>query len=464
MIMKNLYLLGMALLIAGCQSSFLDVKPSMQTVVPISLDDFESLLYDENTFRVYTPVSINLIGSDEYYVLDGAYNSYSAETQWVWHKYAYTWDKEIYSGQELYTDWSSGYKRILQTNVVLDGLTKLTPAESERQKYDRIMGMVLFHRAFAYYCLAQVYCPVYRDAESAVADLGLPLRTKGDPTFHTPRSSLADTYRFIIEDLLSVIVLIPKNSLQYVKTDPTAEAAHALLSRLYLQLGDYESAERHALACIQQKNELLDYRLLDKNADMPFPNLGKDNPEVLFYNTHTPVSITTAGYMNVSPDFMALYVAGDLRKELYFSEFNGLPYFNGGYTGIMYSSFGGIALDEVYLNLAECLARRGAADEALVYLNKLRKHRFEADKFVAYSALDKEETLLKVLEERKRQLYFRGLRWEDLRRLNKEPKFRTAIHRTIAGVTYALEPGSNLWTWPIPPTAIANGGYTQNPR
>lgn len=462
--MKNLYILCLYFFVVSCQSAFLDVKPSVQSIVPITLDDFESLLRDAGTFQSLTPVATNLAGSDEYEVPDGTYNSHSTELMWVWGKYAYTWDRNIYTGDELYTDWSSGYKRILQANVVLDGLVNISPDGIQKDQWKRVKGMALFHRAFAYYCLAQTYCPVYKDVESAKVDLGLPLRKKANPTLKIERSNLADTYSLIIEDLLSVVELLPKNSIQQTKMDPTAEAAHALLTRVYMQMGSYEIAEKHAKICLENNNQLLNYSLLDKKLPMPFPSLGKNNPEVLFYNVITTSNFTKAGSMNVATEFIDLYEEADLRKEMFFVELKGAKVFSGGYTGVAYTYFGGLAIDEVYLNLAECLVRRDAVEEALSCLNELRKNRFLPEDFTPYVGLDKEETLFKVLEERKRQLYFRGLRWEDMRRLNKEPKLQENITRLINGETYTLEPGSVYWTWPIPPTALLNGGYDQNPR
>jgi hypothetical protein len=67
------------------------------------------------------------------------------------------------------------------------------------------------------------------------------------------------------------------------------------------------------------------------------------------------------------------------------------------------------------------------------------------------------------LLERRRELLFRGLRFTDLLRLNKEG-YQIALLRNLNGQQYALPPNSPLYVLPIPPDEIALTGEEQNPR
>jgi len=446
----------------GCQSSFLDIKPNTQTVVPSTLEDFESLLYDENVFRYSTPNTLNMIGSDEYSIRDAHFGTISGNKSTQFQTQAYIWEKNIFIGDEPRMDWEYGYRRILQCNVALDGLVVLQINEQQREQFNKIKGMAIFHRAFSYYNLAQQFSPVYVK-EKGGTSLGLPLRLTADPTLIIPRSTLEETYRRIEQDLLESLSLLPLNQSTNTKLDPTKQAAHALLVRLYMQMVEYNLATVHATACLKLGSDLLDYNTINASPSYPFPLEGKSNVEVIFYNQAASTSIISATRMIVNPTFYSLYENADLRRALFFRTQSSALIFKGSYSGGT-AYFSGLALDEVYLNLAECLARNGKDMEALNYLNTLRQHRFRPEEFQALSNLGSDELLLMILEERKRQLYFRGLRWEDLRRLNKEAKHQTALVRTVNGVAYRLEPGSVRWTWPIFPTAVQNGGYIQNPR
>jgi len=73
------------------------------------------------------------------------------------------------------------------------------------------------------------------------------------------------------------------------------------------------------------------------------------------------------------------------------------------------------------------------------------------------------EALDTILVERRKELAFRGLRWSDLRRLNKEG-WGIMLNRNLNGVPYTLPPNSELYTLPIPPDVIQLSGIMQNPR
>ena len=59
----------------------------------------------------------------------------------------------------------------------------------------------------------------------------------------------------------------------------------------------------------------------------------------------------------------------------------------------------------------------------------------------------------------------RGLRWTDLRRLNRDPRYAVTLTRSINGTTYMLPPNDARYVYPIPDAVIAaNPGMEQNVR
>lgn len=158
------------------------------------------------------------------------------------------------------------------------------------------------------------------------------------------------------------------------------------------------------------------------------------------------------------------YREDDLRKLRKSAVFNVADTtYRNSYNGRRYC-FGGIATDEVYLIKAECLARAGIVNEATEVLNHLWMHRADNTKpFVALTADSPDEALKLILSERRKELIFRGLRWQNLRRLNKEGADIT-IMRTVNGQEYTLAPNSPSYVLPIPPDEIRLSGIHQNER
>ena len=81
---------------------------------------------------------------------------------------------------------------------------------------------------------------------------------------------------------------------------------------------------------------------------------------------------------------------------------------------------GGVKLSEVYLMAAECYARKGDKDNALKYVNDLRKNRLIKTYYTDLTAADATEAMKIVREERKRELLFTSNGFFDMRRFCTE--------------------------------------------
>jgi len=194
----------------------------------------------------------------------------------------------------------------------------------------------------------------------------------------------------------------------------------------------------------------------------PFP-IKLMNEEVIFQSTLAN-STVIGSQRRIEPTFYAKYDNSDLRKSCFFGTSAGLITFKGSYSGDVLC-FSGLAVDEQYLIRAECYAREGSIDLAMNDLNSLMKKRWNSAPGVIYpvfTAVDANEALTKILVEREKELFGRGLRWSDLRRLNRDPRFVKTITRTVAGVSYTLKPNSFQYTFPIPDDVILKTGIAQN--
>ncbi len=204
----------------------------------------------------------------------------------------------------------------------------------------------------------------------------------------------------------------------------------------------------------------MDYNTLTAGTAVSFKRF---NDEVIFHSVLFSAPVLTAPRYLADTLLYTSYAADDLRKSLFFKKAaaNRFYNFNGSYDGTT-SLFNGVATDEILLTRAEALARKSEAGDALRDLNLLRKNRYAKSSFVPLASAEAAQVLGWVLEERRKELVLRGLRWTDLRRLNREPGFQKILVKQIGGTRYELQPGDARYVWPIPAVVIAETGIPQN--
>lgn len=437
------------LLLWGC-SGFLDERPNKGILIPTTEQDIRALLDNDSELNLVP--GFGLLSSDDLVITDGGWASLRTEEE----QNAYLWREEIWpiNGG---ADWSRIYRVIFIANVVLDQIEKLPVT----QELSKMRAEALFHRAHAHFMLAQLFAPAYFQGIND-QELGIPLRLDSEILERSPRISLISYYESIKSDLEEAFNSLPV--LDPIKTRPSQLAVKALESRLYLTIGNYELAEAAADWVLSRPElKLIPYEDLNPNAAYPFE---KYNDEVIFHTV-----LISAGFSGVSnvqvwvnPELMEKYQEGDLRKTLYTQlRPNGGYTFKGQYSG-NFSRFGGLALDEVYLIKAECLARRNQVNEAESVLNQLLSTRFLQDQFVPIQNNSSQELLHLIVEEKRKSLVYRGLNWIDLRRLNAEPEFQRTLTRQINGESVTLSPLSKKYVLPIPENELALNPIEQTDR
>ncbi|RFZ85115.1 RagB/SusD family nutrient uptake outer membrane protein [Mucilaginibacter terrenus] len=437
----------------SCKKDFLDERPDKALLVPQTAADMQFLLDNNQVFNL-SPGLFNNADGDTWTTETG-YNGYLLEQE----RASYTWSPDIFGNAQA-GDWNIPYQQIFYANVVLEGLDKLGTATGPDK--DALRGTALFYRSYAYFNLLQEFARPYNPL-TAATDPGVPLRLSSDVTFKADRSTVGNCYAQLIRDLLAARRLLPAAT--SFKTRPGVAAAFALLSRVYLNMADYEVAGRYADSCLQQNAALIDYNTVNAAATRPFPRaLPNSNEEIIFYSVALSYTFTSSASPTLAdPALYSSYAVNDLRSTVFFRSLPPGFKFKGNYAGIL-SAFSGIATDELYLTRAECSARGGRTTVALADLNTLLSKRWKAGTFVPLTAGSSEEALALVLRERRKELTGRGTRWTDLRRLNPDPRFAIALSRTILGKTYTLEPNSKWYTYPIPAEEVRLNNLVQNER
>lgn len=446
-IVLNLGLIA-ALFFAGCGDSFLDVKYDKRLEVAGTVKDYQAMLDAAITFNQNYP-SLGEIGTTDYYLEDARWNNLP-----LIHRSAYIWQKEIFDPTETSSDWNESYRRIHNANAVIEGVGSLS---GQRAEMDAIRGSALFYRGYALFELAQVFCRQW-DGETASQHLGLPIRLKSDINHKVQRSTLRETYDAILADVQKAVPLLPESTLY--RTRPSKAAAYGTLARIYLQMEHYDRAYKYADSCIRLFDELIDYNVIDRVKNYPFARL---NEEVLFHSSMLNSTAFSQAGLNAATELLDLYAPDDLRREAFFRETGGRITYKGSYNGSAVP-FNGLTTAEVLLIRAESACRLGMPEIALADLDLLLRHRISSDSYVAPVISDDWELLLFILSERRRELAFRGIRWKDLRRLNRYSNLAVALERTVDGKVFRLEPNDKRYVLPIPYDALTKGGLEQNER
>lgn len=461
--MKSIITLGKLLIAASiltfsisCKKDFLEAKPSTSLLLLRTITDCQQLL--NNTTVLNQTGSLPIAAADEYEVPD--YITYQAfERQST--KNSYIWAKNLYAGDKPITDWNIPYSAVFYANSVLDALNSIKGAGSS--EWNKTKGWALFARAFAYYDLSQNFCSTY-DPQTATSDMGLPLRLKPGIDELLARSNLKTTYQQILHDLDLAGKLLSNPLSTDFRNQPSKAACFALLARINLSMRSYGLAEAYADSCLSITATLIDYNTISLTDNNPF---GFSNAETIYQSTqitdYSEVTNSSEGTYGITTELLELYSADDLRSSIFFtSAANGLTIMKRGYSGRA-DGFSGLAVDEVYLIKAECAARRSAVNTALSFLNDLLVKRYKTGSFQPHVTTSRDEALTLVLTERRKELIRRGLRWSDLKRLNKEGK-NTALTRNLNGQTYTLPANDPRYIFPIPDEEISYSGIAQNIR
>lgn len=457
--MKNLWIL-LLVFIAGSCSNFTDIPPKGQ-MIPTKAEDFESILNNPDLGTVSETYILSYL-SDDAYIPDMILPVFGTLP---YISNAYHWEALIYSDQERDELWAGAYNRIFSYNIIIDNVLQ---SEGDDMDIKRsIWSEAMVGRALEYFYLVNAYGPAY-DKSTADTDPAVPLILKADINQkEIKRATVAGIYKQITEDLENAVPTLPDQPKSNCWR-ASKSAAYGLLARIGLYSGDYNMGEKYATKVLDIHNTLLnlnDYEVINPDISIGRNNLpdAKNNPEI-FYNRSFPYPYGPAGLIWMSDDLKSKFKDGDRRLELFYSYFfemmgMELPWMN-------YCAYvkGSVApgVPEMILTRAECYARKEGSDnlkKALTDLHTLREKRFDAEKYNKLESDDPRAVLKWILDERRCELAFMGLRLFDQKRLNREPEFRKDVIRIINGEEKTLTPDSPRYILPIWPKVTAMNPY-----
>lgn len=473
--MKKIYLLMIAatLLVVSCDD-FLNEAPVMQQSTELSLATYGGL--DNATFAAYAPlVSTNWYGAS--FIIDAELRSGNGYRDVDKNSGRYTVPYNFsYTSTSTPALWGTAYYVISAVNNVIAELEGKAGVDGvTQQDVDNLHAECLFLRGLAHFDLVRTYAKQYTVDKTS---LGVPYVFITDPAGQPARDDVATVYNNIVTDLTTAEGLIADGYTRGGVASKTSVASklaiQALLSRVYLYMGEWQKSANYATTVINSGT--YDLWKADEYA-AAFKEDAQSGGEVIFdvyglksnsYDGYWDgISYLTRpdGYSDAaaSNDLVELYDDGDVRGTMFIQDLNEAPagtYWTTKYAGKDkgtpdVSNTIVLRLSEMYLNRAEAITRGATVSgvTAVSDLNAIRTNRGASE--IASAGVND------VLKERRLELAWEGHHWYDLARTRGSV---TRVHYSGAEVARNIPADSHYWALPINKRELeVNENLVQNP-
>ena len=465
------YLAALTLVTASCQD-FLIEEPKLSQSNELTLSKFEGL--DNSTAGAYLYFqSASWYGCQ--YILNGelmAGNATNPKSLPGSGRYR-TAEPWSFTESSTWSTWAYAYYTINAVNNVLANLDGKVGSGVKQSDIDNLEAECLFLRAFCHFQLVNIYSQPYLKGANK-NELGVPVMLKSE--IGTPaRNTVGEVYNQVVADLLKAESLMSDKYQRASVTDPlatvTKPAIQALLSRVYLYMGEWQKCADYATEVINSGR----FKMADKAdyAGIWSKSIADKGGEIIFeiYSskkndswdesgwTMLPYITSIEGSADVcaTNDLYDLYEDDDVRKSLF--QDNEADHFLIKYSGKPGSvdpkenNIPVLRLAEMYLNRAEAIYNGAAIPNVSA----------QSDLDVITNARGASQVspgIETIFNERRRELAFEGHIYFDYKRLGKSitrNDFRATQNKDVAF------PGK-IWAMPIPKGEIdANINMVQNP-
>lgn len=443
--------MGCAILAASlssCVNDWLDVAPSDGTDADAALTSSSDLAAARTGMYAALKGNSNLVDyyGQQFFVYGDVHagDDYQYNNLGGSNRASFYYDMNYQTASEFSSSnvaWKSPYIVIGRANRIIAAAEggALSDAAEAKATIDQYAAEAKVLRALAHFDLVRIYGKPYTEDQGA--SLGVPLVTEVLESNAKPaRSTVAEVYTQVVKDLTEAI---SSNALA-TETEPgyvSVWGAKAILSRVYLNMGDYANALSVAEDIIKNSGAALwtrDQYLKAWDASTPneseflfrlnvagstdnndlngIGNLQQRDGYKEMVATKKFVDMLTSDPKDVRNDMFlpataAKEVATYGTNKVFLNKLRGQ---GGNLRNVTIVPI--IRLSEVYLTAAECAFRNNDKTKAVEYLNELVKNRTTT---VASLATVDNITLERILIERRKELIGEGQRYFDALRNNE---------------------------------------------
>lgn len=483
-------------------TSCLDKYPDNAIIADKAINTLEEL--DQAAIGVYDTFKSGALYSGYLTLLPDIQCDLAHAINGYTNTYGNIWRWDILStNSEITSVYAALYEVIARANFLLEYAPRVEPTlatDEQFSTYEQICGEAYFARALAYSELIRLYCKSYESSAQAREELGVVIVTKYNTDEPMQRSTLAESYAQVIDDLdrAAELMDIDEQTLVgniYNATYFNEYTVYALRARVALYMRDWESAIEYSSRVIDSGYYLLSSASTAITSDMShfaYMWAYDDATEIIWkvgftINSHGGALgqvFFNYDYRTMKPDYvpsewvLGLYDAQDLRYGTYFytyttghshalswpllvKYFGNMNFFN---SQILHTSMPKpLRLAEQYLIRAEALVQgRGNYTLAGEDIATLQRARYQS--FGGGVSLNAGNAMTIIEEERVKELYMEGFRLMDLKRWHKGFE-RTPQSESIAnGSSLRVETDNPLFVWPIPQHELESPGSNIEPN
>ncbi len=480
-------LLGAGTLFSSCSNDWLNVNPSTSVPQDQAMTTLEGMQAALN--GIYRQTSQHSYYGDNHWYY-GDCRAADVQARVIDKARVvpyYTYNVQPTDNNNVVLTWNRPYLVIRQANNLIEAIDRMERDKGITPEIQQIKAEALVLRGLALFNLTRMYAMPYTNDNGT--SLGVPIETRPqDPNHRPARNTVAECYQQVINDFQDAI----KAGISKEKKDGTVNywGVQALLSRVYLNKGDYKNAYACATDVIENNGGLYNLYSRDEYPDVWGQDFQSESIFELYIDTNEPsewgggtggegapsvyADVADESSWNnliLTDDFLTLLnedpedVRHCFTKKSAVENNSKLPEvartqpvilvkFPGKNGDVKTNDICIIRLSEVYLNAAEAGLKEGgeSAAKAMEYFNKLVAERTTN---AAQQVESARFTVERILNERRKELIGEGLIYYDYLRtqtpIERKGKWHLDLKNYDAATILHTDPRVAL---PIPQNEI----------
>lgn len=472
--MKKIFYILLAALCLNACAQFTEIQPKGKNILSSTAEIDMLLNFDYSPYQNFGFQCSSYYGLlvNDIYPMDNIPNLISGTTAST-TRAVFTYDETIdrarlTNSDDTYADLYSLIGKV--ANPVLSLVDEASGDERLKKQY-KAEAYVL--RAYAHYLLVNLYAKAY-DPATAATDGGIYYQLEdADLSAPITQSTVQEVYDHILADVNAAIELnaLPDRAENTMRVSQAF--AYAVKAQVLMNMKKFTEAEAAALASVKANGYIEDYNAY-RNGLWSHPKVGNNQDLFLI-----PVGVFLVG---PSEDLMRCYEEGDILSthvmldEMVFGFHYsmlicGMDMGPAWFDQESYLNALGITTSQMYLTVAECALRRGDVNEAMKWVDEVRRNRIDDTVFqpLEGSVIGKAEALAALRRTLRTENFMSIWNYIDIKRWNVEPEYSQTVTRTVEapmyGIseTFTLSPSSNLWLRPFAVDALGlNSELKQN--